>query len=95
MIPEKRTNFSSEEKVRILRRQLVDKIPMSDPCDGYALHATVFYRWQKMFIENGTRASEWRDHGRTPIAGKRKGGVEDTNAETSVLLTVSLLRQNA
>lgn len=62
---EKRRKFSSEEKVRILRRHWVDKVPVSDLCDEYGLHPTVFYRWQKMFFENGAAAFERRQDGRT------------------------------
>ena len=54
----KRRKFSAVEKVRILRRHLVDKIPVSDLCDEYGLHPTLFYRWQKEFFENGAAAFE-------------------------------------
>ena len=63
---EKRRKFSSEEKVKILRRHLVDKAPLSDVCDEYGLHPTVFYRWQKMFFEKGATAFERRQDVRTP-----------------------------
>lgn len=62
---EKRRKFSSEEKVKILRRHLVDKVPVSDLCDEYGLHPTVFYRWHKMFFENGAAAFERQQDGRT------------------------------
>lgn len=62
---EKRRKFSSEEKIRILRRHLVDKAPLSDLCDEYTLCPTVFYRWQKVFFENGAAAFERRDDGGT------------------------------
>lgn len=52
----KRNNYTAEEKVIILKRHLVDKIPVSDICDQYKLHPTVFYRWQKEFFENGAAA---------------------------------------
>jgi transposase-like protein len=61
---DKRRTFSAEEKVLILRRHLVDKIPVSDLCDQYGLNPTVFYRWQKEFFENGTAAFERRADGR-------------------------------
>jgi transposase-like protein len=51
-----RRKFSSEEKVRILRRHLVDKVALSDLCDEYNLHPTQFYRWQKAFFEKGASA---------------------------------------
>jgi transposase-like protein len=53
-----RRKFSSEEKVRILRRHLVDKVAVSDLCDEYSLHPTQFYRWQKEFFEHGASAFE-------------------------------------
>ena len=49
----KRKNYTPEQKVDILKKHLVDKVPLSDLCDQYDLHPTVFYRWQKMFFENG------------------------------------------
>ena len=54
----KRKNYSPEEKVAILKRHLVDKIPVSNLCDEYLLQPTVFYRWQKEFFENGASAFE-------------------------------------
>ena len=52
----KRHNYTPEEKVTILKRHLVDKIPVSDICDQYNMQPTVFYRWQKEFFENGASA---------------------------------------
>ena len=62
---EKRRKFSAEEKVRILRRHLVEKVALSDLCDEYGLHPTMFYRWQKMFFEKGAAAFERREDGQT------------------------------
>jgi len=53
---EKRKQYSPQEKVSILRRHFVDKVPVSDLCDEYGLHPTVFYRWQKVFFEHGASA---------------------------------------
>ena len=55
-MPRKRKNYTAEEKVSLLRRHLIDKIPISDICEEYSLQPTVFYRWQKTFFENGTMA---------------------------------------
>jgi len=54
----KRRSFSAEDKVRILRRHLVEKVPVSDLCDEQGLHPTLFYKWQKEFFENGAAAFE-------------------------------------
>ena len=53
-----RKNYSGQEKVIILKRHLVDQVPVSDLCDEYHLQPTVFYRWQKEFFENGAAAFE-------------------------------------
>jgi len=52
----KRRKFSGEDKVRILKRHLVDQVPMSDVCEEHGLHPTMFYKWQKEFFENGAAA---------------------------------------
>ena len=44
--------------MRILRRHLVEKVPVSDLCDEQGLHPTLFYKWQKEFFENGAAAFE-------------------------------------
>ena len=51
-----RTHYTPEEKVSILRRHLVEKVPVSDLCQELKLQPTVFYRWLKEFFENGAAA---------------------------------------
>ena len=51
-----RKHHTPEEKVAILRRHLIDKVPVSTLCDEHQLHPTVFYRWLKQFFENGAAA---------------------------------------
>jgi len=54
----KRKKYTVEQKVAILRRHLIEKVPVSDLCDEHGLQPTVFYRWQKEFFENGAAAFE-------------------------------------
>ena len=54
----RRKNYTPDEKVRILRRHLLDQVSVSDLCDELGLQPTVFYRWQKEFFEHGTAAFE-------------------------------------
>ncbi len=49
----KKKFFSPEQKVAILRKQLLENVPVSDLCDKYGIHPSVFYRWQKAFFEKG------------------------------------------
>ena len=51
-----RKHYSSEEKVSILRRRLLEAVAVSTLCDELSLKPTVFYRWQKAFFENGAAA---------------------------------------
>jgi len=60
----KRRVYSGEEKVKILRRHLIDHVAVSDLCDEYGLNPNVFYRWQKEFFEKGSSAFERRRNGR-------------------------------
>ena len=59
-----RKHFTPEEKVAILRRHLVDKVPVSELCEELGLRPTMFYRWQKELFENGAAAfqSQGRPH---------------------------------
>src|SRR5437879_3089090 len=51
-----RKHYTPEEKVAILRRHLLEQVPISELCDKHGLQPTVFYRWQKEFFENGAAA---------------------------------------
>ncbi len=53
-----RKHFTPEEKVAVLRRHLLDKVPVSELCEELGLRPTVFYRWQKELFENGSAAFE-------------------------------------
>jgi len=53
---EKHHHYSPEEKVFILRRHLVERVPLSDLCNEYQLMPRVLHSWQKQFFENGSAA---------------------------------------
>jgi transposase len=53
-----RKNYTPVEKVAILRRHLIDHVPVSDLCDEHQLSPTLFYLWQKQFFENGPSVFE-------------------------------------
>lgn len=53
-----RKHYTAEQKIAILRRHLIDKIPVSELCDQHGLQPTVFYRWQKELFDNGAAALE-------------------------------------
>jgi transposase-like protein len=55
---EKRTrrHFSAQEKVAVLKRHLVEKVPVSNLCDELDIYPNQFYGWLKEFFENGHAA---------------------------------------
>ncbi len=59
-----RRNFSNEEKIRLLKLHLIENQTVSDICDKFKISPNLFYRWQKVFFENGTAAFEKAGVGR-------------------------------
>jgi transposase len=86
MSTESRKHLSPEEKVTILRRHLLDKVPVSDLCDEYGIQPTNFYNWQKIFFENGVAA--FSQNGR----GVKKA--EDAKEQKIASLEAKLQRKN-
>src|SRR6266851_4666489 len=67
-----RKHYTAEEKVTILRRHLLDKVPVSDLCEELGLRPTVFYRWQKEFFENGSAAFQSKERPARQVEEKQK-----------------------
>lgn len=47
-----RRYFSAEQKVTLLKRHHLDKVPISDICDQEKLQPSSMYQWQKQLFEN-------------------------------------------
>jgi len=58
-----RKHYTPEEKVALLRRHVVEKVPVSDLCQETGLHPPLFYHWLKEFFQNATAAFEPRSRG--------------------------------
>jgi transposase len=58
--------------VAILRRHLLDKVPVSDLCEELGLQPTVFYLWQKELFENGASAFPTPERPRRQVEEKQK-----------------------
>jgi transposase len=65
-----RRHFADHEKVAILKRHLIDKVPVSDLCDELDLYPNQFYDWLKKFFENGHLAFANGRSGRKPKAAE-------------------------
>jgi transposase len=47
-----RRRFGIDQKAAILKRYLVDKVPISDLCDEYGIKPNQIYTWQKILVDN-------------------------------------------
>src|ERR1700684_1196959 len=81
-----RRHFDGTQKVAILKRHLIDKVPVSNLCDELDLYPTQFYAWLKEFFENGHAAF---DNGRKAKAG------EDTKDHKIERLEAKLQRKDS
>src|ERR1700722_11465801 len=80
-----RRHFADHEKVAILKRHLIDKVPISDLCDELDLYPNQFYDWLKKFFENGHLAF---------ANGRKSKAVEDAQQSKIQLLEAKLTRKN-
>ena len=81
-----RRHFSGTEKVAILKRHLIDKVPVSDLCDELDIYPNQLYGWLKDFFENGHAAFE---------NGRKSKAVEDANHQKIERLEAKLQRKDA
>ena len=80
-----RRHFAGIEKVAILKRHLLDKVPVSNLCDEYDLYPNQFYAWLKEFFENGHAAFD---------NGRKSKAVEDAKDKKIDQLEAKLVRKN-
>jgi transposase len=80
-----RRHFSGAEKVAILKRHLLDKVPISDLCDELHLYPNQLYAWLKEFFENGQAAFD---------NDRKAKAVEDAKERKVQQLEAKLARKN-
>ena len=81
-----RRHFAGTEKVAILKRHLLDKVPISDLCDELGLYPNQVYGWLKEFFENGHAAFD---------NGRKSKSVEDANHLKIERLEAKLQRKDS
>jgi transposase len=80
-----RRHFSGTEKVAILKRHLLDKVPISDLCDELQIYPNQLYGWLKEFFENGHAAFD---------NGRKSKAVEDAQQRKIDKLEATVQRRN-
>lgn len=81
-----RRHFTGTEKVAILKRHLIDKVPISDLCDELGLYPNQVYGWLKEFFENGHAAFD---------NGRKSKADEDANQRKIEQLEAKLQRRDS
>jgi len=80
-----RRHFADPQKVAILKRHLIDKVPISDLCDEFDIYPNQFHDWLKKFFENGHLAF---------ANGRKTKGVEEAQQAKIQQLEAKLVRKN-
>jgi transposase len=86
MSSKQRRHFGGPEKVAILKRHLVEKVPVSSLCDELDIYPTQFYGWLKDFFENGHLAFD---------SGRKSKAVEDSKDLKIERLEAKLQRKDS
>src|SRR5450755_3860271 len=81
-----RRHFTGTEKVAILKRHLIDKVPVSDLCDELDIYPNQLYGWLKEFFENGHAAFD---------NGRKSKAVEDAQHAKIEQLQAKLQRKDS
>lgn len=83
-----RRHFSDQQKVAIIKRHLIDKVPVSDLCDELDIYPNQFYDWLKKFFENGHLAFA---NGR---AGRKAKAADDAKDKKIRQFEATITRKN-
>jgi len=51
-----RRRFGTDQKATILKRYLVDKVPISDLCDEFGIKPNQIHAWQKILFDHAETA---------------------------------------
>jgi transposase-like protein len=80
-----RRHFTPQDKVAIVKRHLLENVPVSNLCDEFGLQPTLFYQWQRQLFENAHLAFD---------NGRKAKAVEDAKDQKIENLEAKLQRKN-
>jgi transposase len=85
MKKQQRRHFTGPDKVAMLKRHLLEKVPVSQLCDELDIAPNLFYRWLKEFFEHGHAAFD---------NGRKSKSVESAKDRKIEQLETKLQRKN-
>jgi transposase-like protein len=80
-----RRHFTPQEKVAVVKRHLLEGVPVSTLCDQFQINPTLFYGWQRLLFENAHLAFE---------NGRKSKTIEDAKDQKIERLEAKLQRKN-
>ena len=80
-----RRHFTPQEKVAIVKRHLLEAVPVSNLCDEFDINPTLFYQWQRQLFENAHLAF---------ANGRKSKASEDAKDHKIEQLEAKLTRKN-
>ena len=75
-----RKRIAGPEKLAILKRYLVDKVPISNLCDEYGLQPSQVYYWQAQLFEHGASIFERKPGRQTNAESAKDRKIEQLEA---------------
>ena len=81
-----RRRFGTDQKATILKRYLVDKVPLSDLCDEYGIKPNQIYAWQKILFDHAAAVFH-------PVA-ERTAGKLSSQEDKIARLEAKLVQKN-
>jgi transposase len=80
-----RRQFTPQQKVAVVKRHLLEGVPISSVCDEFQINPTLFYQWQRQLFENGHLAFD---------NGRKAKAVDDAKDQKIHQLEAKLVRKN-
>jgi len=59
-VKRERRHWSADDKIKLLRRHLIENVPISKICEDASLAPSLFHRWQEQLFQNAALALEGR-----------------------------------
>ncbi len=89
-----RRHFSGAQKVAIVKRHLVDGVPVSDLCDEHQILPTQFYQWQRQLFEGGAAVFERKGAPAGPSPVERRVAHLEQRLATKNEVIAELMEEN-
>src|ERR1700688_3826684 len=80
-----RRHFTPQEKVAIVKRHLLEGVAVSNLCDEFKIHPTLFYQWQRQLFENAHLTFD---------NGRKTKVIDDAKDQKIQQLEAKLVRKN-